>query len=451
MPLESKNRVTCPGCALACDDIAVDVQFNKIQKVYNACLRGNEKLMFSGSKERFATPFTRDAKNKAPKEIKMDQAMLLAAKTIQDSQNVLILGGTKLESSAQEQLVELARIVGATMSFAGAEVLSHVKDAMKDAGASFTTIGEIANNADLLLFWGANPIDFAPKLVVKTVFSRGRYRQTGKEVKKFAVLDGNPTPTMERADIKVLMHPGNDTRYLGLICRELQAAGVLDERDLEWIGFTKEELTSLGPDIPPSIKELARTIELTEYGVILVGERLLNPAAIEREPDLLEKMFRVGSILNRDRRMSVLPLSYHLNFAGLVHALATANHEVNVKDFKSIADSLEDFDVVICAGFDLVGKLDDKQLARLKESKIVVFDYKKNCTTTVADLFLPVAMMGIETGGKVYRIDGSLVSLSKCVEPREGLSTDAKLLQELGDFIQNGGQSIFNSPGTSIN
>ncbi len=403
MPLETKNHVTCTGCALLCDDIAIDTQFGSIQAVHNACLRGSKKFLPAGSKQLLKSPSIDG------KESPYDDALAEAARILKAAKNVVIAGGTHGTSEAIEQLVSLATKLGAKMAIPDFDIYTQLTNAIKHSGIEFFTLGETVNNADMIVFWGANPIDLAPKLLVRAVFSRGRYRQSGKEVKKLAVIDDYPTPTMERADIKILVD-GQDHE------------GVLKALSDTLIGQkASEQHTS----------DLAEAIKNCEYCAFFVGEGILNRQFLKAHPGFLDRLLQLVHALNGTRRATILPLSYSWNATGIFHELDGAGEKVECFDAQDLPFHVGKGDAIIAFGFDLAARCADNAMVKTNNIPVIAIDFKRTPTTDAARVVLPPAIPGIDTGGIATRLDGTAVLLHPPLQRADGKKTDVDILRAL--------------------
>ncbi len=403
MPLETKNRVTCTGCALLCDDIAVDVQFGTIQAVHNACLRGSKKFHPASDEQLLKAPSI------GGKEVPYDDALAEAARILKAAKRVVIAGGMHGTNEAIGRLVDLATKLGAKMAIPDFEVFTQLTNAIKNNGIEFFTLGEVVNNADLIVFWGANPIDLAPKLLVRAAFSRGRYRQSGKEVKKLAVIDDYPTPTMERADIKVLVD-GQDH------------AGVLDSLSAALSGQKT---------IDPLTSDLVDAIKNCEYCTLFVGEGILNRQFLKGHPGFLDGLMRFVRASNEKRRVAVLPLSYSWNGASLMHELACTGEKVDCFDVEDLPSHVEGGDAILAFGLDLVARCAGNAALTASGVPVVAVDFKRTPTTDLARVVLPPSIAGIDSGGVATRLDGSALLLQPPLQQPKGKKSDTDILTEL--------------------
>ncbi|NMC05944.1 MAG: hypothetical protein GYA24_12070 [Candidatus Lokiarchaeota archaeon] len=403
MPLETRNRVTCTGCALLCDDIAVDVQFGTIQAVHNACLRGSKKLLPHASKQLLKGPTI------AGVAASFDDAITEATRLITSANRVVIAGGTHVTNEAAACLVHLATKIGATLAVPNHEVHLHLDRAIEARGIDFFTLGEAVNNADFVVFWGANPIDLAPKLLVRTAFSRGRYRQSGKEVKKIAVIDDLPTPTMERADIKVLVDNQDHARVLELLQFALSGQGLAD----------------------PIVKDLADSMQGAEYCTLFIGEGILNRQFLHEHPAFLEDLLQLVRSRNEKHRAAMLPLFYPWNAAGLMHEVVNVAANIKCIDVEDLPSFLKKGDVVIAAGIDLASQWAGITTSMDATIPIISIDFKRTPTTDRSSVVLPSTAAGVDSDGCATRLDGTVIRLQPPVLHGAGRKTDAEILREM--------------------
>jgi formylmethanofuran dehydrogenase subunit B len=425
MPLETINHVVCTGCALLCDDINVGVQLGTIQEVHNACLRGSKKIRFSSDKSRLKGAELRsgeDPSTAAPAEI--DEAIGVAVGILREAKAPLICGGTKLPCEAQAVLLDLSGKLNAPIAVKGYTEHVEASKAIQDRGISTCTLGEAVNNADLLVFWGANPVDLGPKLLARTVFSRGRYRQSGKEVKKMATIDEYPTPTMERSDIRVEIPDGEFGACLQALVARLEQKGISLPPELA----AETQDTS---NIPPAIEDLADAMVNSEYCIVFVGEAVLNHQFLQGNPTFLDQLFGLLGALSTQVRIETIPMEYSTNRAGLFNEHVLRGSGPPIVDLHEAIEKDGPFDVILVIGEDIVSAVDRDLLEKIQGAKIVAVDVKRTPTTDLAVAVLPVAMSGIEAGGTMIRFDGAMLKLAPPIQKKEALKTDEEILQLL--------------------
>ncbi|HME54733.1 MAG TPA: hypothetical protein VKM55_21175 [Candidatus Lokiarchaeia archaeon] len=431
MPLEKKNRVVCTGCSLLCDDISIDMQFNTIQTVHNACLRGTKKFQFSASKDRLKTPGIKTNENEGRVDASHDDAMEAAVSLLKNASNVVITGISRLSNAAQELAVQLATKLHATLAIQDFDVFKQVVLTIDKHGLEFFTLGEALNNADLLLFWGSNVIDLSPKFLTKTVFSRGRYRQSGKEVKKLAVIDDYPTPTMERADIKIAVEESDHDAILTALIEALAANKILDPALLLQTDTGSSNLSSNSASL---VKDLAEAMGNSEYCTVMLGEAILNPQFLENHPVFLERLFDFIKAMNEGKKkVALLPMFYTWNFAGLMQELGMASDNVDAIDLQELPSKLTSGTVILALGSDFVSKI---PRARVDGLQVVCVDFKRTPTSDLATILFPVTITGIDSGGTATRLDGISLNLNPPVEKKEDALSDTEILRDIMNKMQ---------------
>ena len=171
----SGKRVKCTGCSLLCDDIIIKSNGLYIDEVYGACLKGKERFDQITSKNRILSPLIR--KN---------------GDLVKIASNSSICQGKVLNTS-------------------------------KQTGMTLTTISEVINKTDLLIFWGANVAESIPRLLNKALFSRGKFRMTGREIKTIIIIDPVKTASfgvMGVRDIALQINPGKDLELIRALKEE---------------------------------------------------------------------------------------------------------------------------------------------------------------------------------------------------------------------------------------
>ncbi len=434
MPVETRNRVVCSGCAVLCDDIALDMQFDAVQKVHNACLRGNEKIAFSRSQERLGAVQVKEAGGS--RVVDLDQGIQAVRDILHVAKSPVILGLSKVSNEAQDLAFVLARKYNATVAIPELHVHEAMSKAIMNHGITLFSLGEAINNADMLIFWGTNPIDLAPKLVVKSVFSRGRYRATGKEIKKFVVIDEYQTPTMERADIRIAVPDGDHASILASIIDGASKNGIITEpeREASLNTLSRGNGISLSQEKKSLVQDLVKSITLSEYIVLFLGENILDMTFLGNNPGFLGVLLDLARRINGRARMGIIPLSYRYNQVGLYKAMRASGHG-NVADLDEVVDRLGTHDLVLSFGSDPVSRISPdaiKQLASTK-TKIVAIDYKQTPTTELASIVFPATITGIDSGGTVTRFDGTSLVLNPSIKPKKTHVSDEEFLKRLLD------------------
>jgi len=431
------KRTTCTGCSLLCDDVIVRTDGLYIDEIFGACLKGKEKYDLITSKNRLLTPFIREDGELVKTSI--DKALEKAIGIIEKSSKPLLYGFSTVSSQAQLKGIELAKLINGFIDSNSIICQGKVLNASKQTGITLTTISEAINKADLLIFWGANVAESIPRLLNKVLFSRGKFRMTGREIKTIIIIDPVKTASfgvMGVRDIALKVEPG---------------------RDIELIRALKEECCT--PDSIPStgvsgidrddLKRLLIQLTNTENGIIFIGQGIVGSSNNSEVIQELLELVQMINIRQQKGRMSVMMLGGHYNMVGFEHvalSLLGKNHSLQFSDNKLIETSNtiiskinnDDFDCSIIVGSDPISHLPWKLSKKLASKPIILIDNKKSATLNFADVCVPSAITGIECGGLAYRLDHVPLELEKIINPPNNIFSDEEILSKLYEGLKRG-------------
>jgi len=382
----------------------VTLEDGRITAVANVCLWGVGKFL-STKKFRTKSPRSRLAAFQVGRpgrrqEVTYEAALEAAATLLTRAHRPLIYGLTSSGVLAQEASLKLARSLKARLEPADLSFMAAYYAAVKAHGLFTAPLEVIRDEADTVLFWGANPIHSAPRHLVRyAVFARGRFTERGVEDRRVAAVDIYPTELAQFCKPFVQVEPGQELAL---------AAGL----SAKLTGSPK------GAALSPGAEELADFLAQSAYGVMFLGRGVSYGPGRE----LLEHLIPLVAWLNRERPFVLLPLSGDFNSAGLYHLLLREVGSPGAPDFKGGGEVVSHFspvdfrevDAVLVSGADLLWFLPDEQVQDLKRRQVplVVLSPFANRTTAQATVLFPVAMEGVEMAEMAYRLDGLPVPLT---------------------------------------
>ncbi len=424
------KRYPCSGCSLLCDDLLVNTDGLFIVDIYGACLKGYERFSQVTAKNRITTPMIRNAGKleKAP----WDEALNKTMEILNDSQKPLIYGLSTSSCEAQAEALKLAKNIHAIIDSNSSICQGQVLNIVREKGITLTTITEIVNKTDLIILWGANPAESIPRLLNKTLFTRGKFRMTGREIRTLIIIDPVKTSSfnvMGVRDIALNITPGSD----------LELIKALQEECCNPQGFPSGGISGLDKE---DMKRLLINLSESENIVIIIGQGILRTSP---DNNVIEELLNLVHMINEKQqkgRISVMLMGGHYNMMGFEHValnLTGSNHNIEfengelVKDKRDYAISLlrDDFDSLLVVGTDPISHLPSLLSSKLSNNPIIVVDNKRSATTELADVVLPTAITGIETEGLAIRLDNVPVFLKKIINPPSGIPSDYELLQNL--------------------
>ena len=424
------QRVTCSGCSLLCDDIIVRSDGLYIDEILGACLKGKERFDQVLAKNRITTPLIK--KNGELEKVSFNEALKKAVDLIKNSSKPLLYGFSTVSCEAQLKGIELAKVINGFIDSNSVICQGRVLNKLKETGITLTTITEIINKADLLILWGANAAESIPRLLNKTLFSRGKFRMTGREIKTLIVIDPVKTASfgvMGVRDIALQIETGKDIDLIRVLKEECCKADSIPDKGVA--GIDKDDL-----------KRILLHLTGAENGVIFIGQGLLRPQSGE---DVIKELLELVQLINvkqQKGRISIIMLGGHYNMAGFDHVALSAfgkNHSLQFSNNNLIETSdtvvskieKEDFDCSIIVGTDPISHFPSNLSQKIMKKPLILVDNKRSATLLVADIVFPSAITGIECGGLAYRLDHIPVELKKIFTPPNNIYTDEEILKKL--------------------
>lgn len=432
------KRYTCSGCSLLCDDIVIRSDGLFIDEVVGACLRGKERFDQVTAQNRIRTPMIR--KDGELKKINWEDAIKETIKIVGKSTNPLLYGFSNSSCEAQHTGIDLAQNINGFIDSNASICQGKVLGIVNEIGINLTTITEIINKADLLILWGANPAESIPRLLNKTLFSRGKFRMTGREIKTLVIIDPVKSASynvMGVRDIALRIKPGSDIELIRALKEECCQADSIPSEGVA--GIDQEDL-----------KRILLHIMGTENGVIFLGQGVLKN---DKNNQLIREILEFIQIINSKQekgRMSLIMMGGHYNMTGFDHVALSSTGKIGGLQFKDgelidtksnlvskIANN--DFDSSIIVGTDPISHLPFSLSSKLAKKPIILIDNKMTATAELADIILPTAITGIECEGLAFRLDHVPIQLEKIVNPPNNLPSDKDLLEQIITELKKGG------------
>ncbi|MDD5473669.1 MAG: formylmethanofuran dehydrogenase subunit B [Candidatus Methanoperedens sp.] len=384
--------VTCPGCALLCDDIEVVVENNRIKETRNTCRRGAARM--KGCVNRLAPSV-------AQKPDDIENAIKKAAAILQNAKSPMLFGWSNSTCEAQLEGIQLAKKMSAIMDDTSSFCQGLLIERILQKKFRTCTLDDIRNKADVLVYWGSDAQDSQPRHLSRfSYFPRGELRQRGYEEDRIA--------------IAIDVRESNTAK----ICKG-HFYRIPPKGDREFILALMDALSGKVPAYEPKkMLELAAILKKAEFGAIFVGLGLTY--SIKDDFDILIPL------ADKLPNFNIMPMVGHYNMRGFNEALFKETGFVNrVKfDGKAIHDSRysivealrKSIDALLVVGSDPLSSLPRSVIPHLANIPVICIDPCVTLTSKIAAVTIPCAVSGVETGGSTVRMDGKRVELSKCIE-----------------------------------
>ena len=417
--MQKYKNVICTGCSALCDDIQVTVNEKKIISVQHACPIGVAKFM-SVNEERLLHPRING------KNVTLEQALEKATEILTTSRYPLLYGWSNTSTEAVRYGIYLAEALGGVFDSTSSVCHGPTVIGMQDRGLPTATLGQIKNRADLIIFWGSNPLNSHPRHLIRySLFPEGRFVK-GRKNRKMIVVDVRKTDTARLADEFIKINPNSDFEIITAL--RLFIKGLEPSQDyVGGVPVTK-------------LKELAETMLSSKFGVIFFGLGLTMSHGKSRN---VEAAIALVQDLNKHTKFVIHPMRGHFNVTGADNVACWLTGFPFAVDFSrgypfynpgdtTAVDVLRRnfVDAALIVASDPVSHMPIRAARNLAHIPLVVLSPHENFSTKVATVVIPTAITGIEAGGTAYRMDGVPIKLKKIIDPPENILFDEIILKK---------------------
>jgi formylmethanofuran dehydrogenase subunit B len=400
-PLRVIENVACTGCGCVCDDLRLTVSGGRIVRAEGACVLAEPWLL--GQNAAFPSAVEVEGRPAAP-----ETAVARAALLLKQAHSPLIYGLARSSTEGQCAAVALAETLGATIDTTAS--LCHAPSVMaqQEVGKVTCTLGEVRNRADLVIFWGSDPLVSHPRHWERySVYPRGRWVPGGRADRHVVVADTRRTASAGAADLFLPIEPGRHFEALAALRAALRGG-------LPAGGG--------GYGAPAAVlTDLARRMHAARCGVIFFGVGL---ASGETGHCNVQALLQLVADLNGTARWYAMRMRVQGNVVGADSVLlwqtgypfavsaARGYPRYNPGEF-SVAGLLEreEADACLLVGSETLGWLSAQAVARLRQIPLVLLDPPDVEPVVRPTILFRVAVPGVHLAGTAYRMDGVPVRL----------------------------------------
>lgn len=427
------SDVVCPFCGTLCDDIEVDVEDNQIKNVRHACRIGTAKFLSILEGDRPVKPLIR--KNGKFVESSIETAVKKTAEILTKSKKSLLYGWSSTSCGAHSFGIAIAEEVRGVIDSTSSVCHGPTVLAVQDVGLPSITLSEAKNRADLVIYWGCNPMHAHPRHLSRyTIFPRGYFRERGHQDRELVVVDVRKTDTAKIANKFIQVEYGKDYELLGALRAVVNGNEVAGE---EVAGVKKED-----------IYELAEKMKNCQFGVIFFGMGLTMSSGKHRN---IDNAISLTKDLNRHTKFSIMPMRGHYNVTGFSEVLTWQTGYPFAVDFSrgyprynpgetTANDVLQkgEADAALIVASDPAAHFPRKSVEHMARIPLIYIGPHFTLTSELADVFIPSTFVGIETEGTAYRMDNIPLYTRKVVDPPEGVLSDAEILERILKEVRRG-------------
>ncbi|MHA1166939.1 MAG: formylmethanofuran dehydrogenase subunit B [Candidatus Hodarchaeales archaeon] len=424
------ESVVCPFCGSLCDDLIVEVQKDQIVTIRNGCRISNEKFIYA-QKNRITKPLKKV--NGQFIEISMDEAIDELVRILVESKRPLIYGWSTASVEAIKQGIHASELAGAVLDNTSCVCHGPSVLGVHNVGLPSCSLGETKNRADLIVYWGANPVHAHPRHSARySSFARGVFRKQGRRQRRIIVIDPRKTDTAENADIFIQPEQGADYELMSAI-RTL----------LKGMEIKKKEIAGVPLEL---IEEFIDECKKAAFIAVYFGLGLTMSRGKHRNIDMAISLVRE---LNNVTKALIMPMRGHFNVTGFNRiALWETGFPFAIDYSRGYAryypgettsvDMLANGepDAAIIAGSDPIAHFPMSSAKFLCKIPTVALSPHHTPTTEIASLVIPTTMTGIDSDGTAYRMDGVPLMTRIVVPPPEGVLTDEEIWKKVVEKIQ---------------
>ena len=410
----------CSLCGSLCDDITVTVEDNKITKIENACILGHSKFVGMLEHDRIETPMIRKDGELVP--VSYEEAIEAAAKILVNSKRMLSYGWCSTSCEAVSGAIQLAEETGSVIDSTANVCHGPTALAAQEKGSPSASLGEIKNRADVIIFWGCNPVHAHPRHMVRySSFSKGLFTEKGRKGRKMIVVDVRKTDTAKLADNYVEIEQGSDL----LLVTALRS--IVN-----------------GHEDKAKVVELAETLKNAKFVCIFFGMGVTQSRSKYKNGDAMSSLI---SDLNQHTKAVMIGMRGHYNVTGFGQVATWETGFPMAIDFargypyynpgETGANDLlvrEEPDAAIIAAADAGAHFPQKAVRHLAKIPVIQIDPYPNPTTEIADVVFPAAVVGIEAEGTAYRMDAISLRMKKLIESK--FKTDEEIVKDLSAKVR---------------
>ncbi|WP_439625272.1 formylmethanofuran dehydrogenase subunit B [Gemmata sp.] len=435
--------MACTVCGCVCDDLRVTTEGGRVVSAEGACV--------------LAEPWFRSqnadhppAAEVAGRPVEPAVAYDRAAELLRAAKYPLIFGLSRSTTEGQRAATALADRLGATIDTTASTGHAPSIMALQQVGESTCTLGEIKNRADLVIYWGSDPVTTHPRHMERYALEpRGRWVPNGREDRFLVVVDEEETETAKQADLFIRIAPGKHWEALWelrmLVRRGAgEDGGGREVRTDEASGGRKSPGTfyppgDLRPPLAPALKELARRMTTCRCGVVFFGTGLTRDRLAHRT---IEALLQLVTDLNDHTRFYVRRMRRYGDVAGADSVLAWQTGypfgvnlsrgypRYNPGEFtgpEMLARG--EPDLCLLVGSETAADFPAAAVAHLRRVPVITLDSPGVPPVVPAAVRFTTAVYGVHRVGTAYRMDEVPVPL-RVLLPTD-YPSDAEVLNEL--------------------
>jgi len=438
---EVVKNAACTYCGCLCDDIELHTDGRRIVRATHACTLGRA-WFHRHPADTGQPPAFVDGR-----AVDVEEAFDAAADILTRADLPLVYGLANSTTESQRAAILLAEELGAVVDSHTSLTHGPSKIGAQLVGKVTSTLGEVRNRADLVIYWGTNPVETHPRHLTKYAFTpKGRHVPRGRRDRTMVVVDVRETPSARAADVFLQIRPGTDFELITVL------RALLDDRPFDG---------SLVDTCAVSIADLTRLrdrMKRARFGVNFYGTGLTQTRGKHMN---VAAVLALTASLNAFTKFVAMPMRDHGNEAGIDNVLSwLAGYPFGVDytrgyprsnpgEFTAV-DLLarREADAALIIAADPWTTMPQAAIDHLERIPHVVIDRARACRRASARVHFTAASPGIDSAGTAYRMDKVPLPIRAAVTSAH--ATDENILLGIYQALRGSQTRISPLPGTQV-
>jgi formylmethanofuran dehydrogenase subunit B len=410
---------TCAGCGCLCDDIDIHSEGGRIVRAERACPLGRE-WFFSHRCNSGVTALIDGH------PATMDAAIDVAAGILARADRPLIYGLGNSTCESQREAIWLAEDIGGVIDTHTSLTHGASKLGAQLVGKVTCTLGEVRNRADLLIYWGTNPVETHPRHLTRYTYTpAGKFVPGGRYDRTMILVDVQETVSARAADQFLKIQPDTDFELLTVL-RAILRGQPVDPDLLAVTGVTLDRAT-----------ELVARMKRARVGAFFFGTGLTRTRGWHMNVAALHSLTMA---LNAFTKFTAVPMRDLGNEVGADNVMSwQTGYPVGVDFSRGFARSnpgeftavdvlaRREADAALIVAADPWSTMPAAAVEHLEAIPHVVIDRAGACRRANASVQFMTASPGIDTPGTAYRMDWVPIAMRQAISSPQA-TTDEEVL-----------------------
>lgn len=421
MPQTIEN-VACTQCGCVCDDLKITIDGERITRAEGACGLAEPWYLAQGTVS--VQPASIDGR-----PVSQEAAIARATEILAGSRAPLVYGLSRSSTEGQRAAVALADALGATIDTTAS--LCHAPSivAFQQTGESTSSLGEVRNRCDLVLFWGSDPVVTHPRHAERYSIDPVGEFIDGRRARTVIVVDSQVTASAALADLFIPIEPDRDFEALWTLRSLVRGTPI------------RADATTGAP--LAVLEDLARRMKACRSGVAFFGLGLSRRGLGHQNVSALLKLVEE---LNAHTRFYARRMRLYGDVTGADSVLCwqtgypfSVNLARGYPRFGPGEFSIEgvlargETDACLIVGSETLDQLSPAALAQLRNVPTIVLDYPNANSVVPPTVHLTTAVYGVHRPGTAYRMDEIPIPLKGFLPSQ--LPNDGEVLQQILERI----------------